>query len=197
MNNKILLGWILLFGLLATHHAWLIYQISTSHAVETEYNIALKSQDICKRSVELDLIQVCEKRAHWLVQPYWFNVVRLAEDHYMESLHTWFDTFIRVCFENNVCTHGTICRYNVTKVIESLTSTLYIAIPCVLVILMIGVGKRLLSDQTPVSAPPSITCPSSIWQIPAPAEWSAGIHPREKELISRYNWLLKGKHPKL
>jgi hypothetical protein len=197
MSSKVLAGWTLVVGVLAAHHAWLIYQISTSHAIETEYNIALKSQDICKRSVELDLIQVCEKRARWLVQPFWVNVVRLAEDHYIERLHICFDTFIRVCFENNLCTHGTICRYNVTKIIESLTSTFYIAIPCILVALVIGVGKRLLYEKHSSATLSQAACPTSIWQVPAPIEWSAGIHPREKELLSRYNWLLKGKSPKL
>jgi hypothetical protein len=196
MNRKILVGWTLVFGVLAAHHAWIIYQITTSHAIETEYNIALKSQDFCKQSVELDLIQVCEKRARWIVQPFWVNVLRLSEDYYMERLHLWFDTFIRVCFENNLCAHGTICRYNVTKIIESLTSTFYFAIPCTLVALVIWVGRRLLSERnSSVSLSPP-TCPSTIWHVPAPIEWSAGIHPREKELISRYSWLLRDKRPK-
>jgi hypothetical protein len=192
MNNKCLVWWTLVVSLLVMHHAWLIYQISNSHAVLTEYTIALRSQAFCRQSVELDLIQVCEKRARWLIQPFWLNVVRLAEGHYLEMLHFWFDTFTHVCFENDWCAHGTICRYNVTKIIESMTSTFYVAIPCILVLLVVVICKRLLSSQQPLPTLVSQTCPSSIWQVPAPSEWSTGIHPREHELISRYNWLIKG-----
>jgi hypothetical protein len=195
MNNKTLVCWTLLFSLFVIHHTWLMYQLSTSHAIRAEYTIAMKSQHMCMQSVELDLVQLCEERAHWFIQPFWLNIVRLTEEHYMEILHSWFDTFMRVCFENYLCAHGTICRYNVTKIIESMISAFSIVIPCILVALIIAVGKRLLSTYQPeaMAILASQTCPSSIWQVPPPSEWSAGIHPREQELLSRYNWLQKGK----
>jgi hypothetical protein len=121
----------------ACHATYVLYLEYMKPSNMRTHELSRASIEICKQSTLLQLDHVCDQRMQWAHSSYGFNIVRVTVDEHIEHLNSWLSVmsefFSYASGLTRWCNHGSICRYNVTRICDSITGITYMAIPLVVV----------------------------------------------------------------
>jgi hypothetical protein len=123
--------------LVACHAAYVLYLEYMNPVNIRTHELSLASVEMCKQSTLLQLDHVCDKRMQWAHSSYGMNIIRVTIDEHLEHLNSWLYSMNQFLIYTSGltywCSHGSICRYNVTRICDSITGITYMAIPLVVV----------------------------------------------------------------
>jgi hypothetical protein len=105
------------------------------------------SVSVCQQAIGLNFQEVCNERMLWAKQSFLGNIVRLVVLDHIKHVSD-IQSMLRYAFGLSgetirYCEHGTICRYQITKVMDSITSSLYFAIPMLVIMAIIYIGVSI------------------------------------------------------
>jgi hypothetical protein len=127
-----------IFLCLAVCHAtYVLYLEYMNPSNMRTHELSRASVEICKQSTLLQLDHLCDQRMQWAHSSYCMNIIRVTVDEHIEHLHSWLykisQFFTYASGLTLWCNHGSICRYNVTRICDSITGITYMAIPLVVI----------------------------------------------------------------
>jgi hypothetical protein len=126
----------------AIHLVWTVYDTWHSADNQLQYLQAEHTRALCEHNtlvrIDPEMGKICSARRRWYASSYAMNIVELVVlEHWMHIIDT-------VQFVNHVQVCGAVCTYQLTKLIDSIASSLFWVGPIGLVVavLVISVHYR-------------------------------------------------------